>query len=68
MGKNQKAWDRYLPQLAGAIRACINRSTGYSPNRLMLGREVNQPVDFIFRQPATEAVHQDVNQYVKDLA
>lgn len=67
MGKNQKAWDRYLPQLAGAIRACINRSKRYSPNRLMLGREVNQPVDLIFRQPATDAVRQDVNQYVKDL-
>lgn len=68
MGNNQKARDRYLPQLAGAIRACINRSTGYSPNRLMLSREVNQPVDLIFRQPAAEAGHQDVNHYVKDFA
>lgn len=33
----------------------------------MLGREINQPVDLMFRQPATEAVHQYVNQYVKDL-
>lgn len=68
MRENQKAWDRYLPQLAGAIRACINRSTVYSPNRLMLGSKENQPIDLIFRQPATEAVHQVVNQYVKDLA
>lgn len=68
VGKNQKVWDRYLPQLAGTIRTCINRRTRYSPSRLMLGREVNQPVDLIFRQPTTEAVHQDVNQYVKDLA
>lgn len=34
----------------------------------MLGRKENQPIDLIFRQPATEAVHQVVNQYVKDLA
>lgn len=68
VGENQKAWDRYLPQLAGAIRAYINRSTAYSPHWVMLVREVNQPVDLIFRQPATEAVHQDVNQYLKDLA
>lgn len=68
VGKNQKAWDTYLPQLAGAIRACVNRSSGYSPNRLMLGREVNQPVDLIFKQPATEVVQHNVNQYVKNLA
>lgn len=34
----------------------------------MLGRKENQPIDLISRQPATEAVHQVVNQYVKDLA
>jgi RNA:NAD 2'-phosphotransferase (TPT1/KptA family) len=68
VGKNQKSWDIFLPQLAGAIRACVNRSTGYSPNRLMLGREVNKPVDLIFRQPTTEVGDQDLNDYVRDLA
>jgi len=32
-----------LPQLAGAMRASVNRSTGFTPNKLMLGREVTQP-------------------------
>jgi hypothetical protein len=35
-------------QLAGAMRSCINGSTGYTPNMLMLGREINQPADLMF--------------------
>lgn len=34
----------------------------------MLDWKVKQPVDLIFRQLATYAVHQGFNQYVKDLA
>jgi len=32
VGKNQRSWDQYLPQLAGALRASVNRSSGYTPN------------------------------------
>lgn len=42
--KDSTEWDEYLPQLAGAIRATVNRSTGFTPNRMMLGREVQLPV------------------------
>ncbi|VDI13007.1 Hypothetical predicted protein [Mytilus galloprovincialis] len=41
-------WDEHLAQLAGALRACVNRSTGYTPNKLMLGMETNQPADLMF--------------------
>jgi transposase InsO family protein len=40
IGKNQRSWDKYLPQLAGALRSSVNRSTGYTPNMMMLGREI----------------------------
>ena len=33
-------WDAWLPQLTGALRSSVNRSTGFTANRLMLGREV----------------------------
>ena len=39
--KDQQQWDLCLPQLAGAIRGSVNRSTGFTPNMLMLGREVS---------------------------
>jgi hypothetical protein len=42
VGKNQRSWDKYLPQLARALRSSVNRSTGYTPNMMMLGREIGQ--------------------------
>ena len=47
-------WDYYLPQLAGAIRSTVNRSTGFTPNMLMLGREVTQPVELVYPLPPKE--------------
>ena len=38
-----KTWDKHLDLLAGAMRSAVNRHTGYTPNKLMLGREVNNP-------------------------
>ena len=45
---SQENWDEHLPQLAGAMRSCINRCTGFTPTMLMLGRETNQPADLMF--------------------
>lgn len=44
---NQRDWDLNLQQLAGAIRSTESRQTGYTPNMMMLGREVIQPVDLL---------------------
>ena len=41
-------WDLYLAQIAGALRSCVNRDTDYTPNKLMLGREVCQPADLLY--------------------
>ena len=46
--KSQDNWDEYLSQLAGSS---VNRSTGITPNKLLLGREVNLPADLVFRPP-----------------
>ncbi|VDI61792.1 COMPASS component SPP1 [Mytilus galloprovincialis] len=51
VNKSQKDWDEYLPQLASAIRSSDNRMTGMTPNKMMLGREVNMPIDLVFRPP-----------------
>ena len=61
---NQRNWDLYLSQIAGALRSAVNRSTGYTPNMMMLGREVNQPVDLLFPTKATEM---SADQYVAEL-
>ena len=60
IGKAQNKWDEYLPQIAGALRSTVNSATGFTPNRLMLGREVHQPADLLYPVPkprdATELV------------
>lgn len=49
--KSQINWDEHLPQLASAIRSSVNRHTGFTPNKFMLGREVNVRADLVFRPP-----------------
>ena len=46
--KNSYAWDEYIPQIASAMRAMVNRDTGFTPNMLMLGHEVFHPVDIMY--------------------
>ena len=66
IGKSQNQWDKFLAQIAGAIRSTINRSTGFTPNKLMLGRELNQPADLIF--PLPSSVRGETNEeYVVEL-
>jgi transposase InsO family protein len=50
IGKSQNDWDLHLQQLTGAIRSSVNRSTGHTANKLMLGREVNTPSHLMFPQ------------------
>ncbi len=62
---SQDQWDLHLQQIAGALRSCVNRSTGFTPNKLMLGREVNIPAYMMFPQARSEPV--GVDQYVATL-
>jgi transposase InsO family protein len=50
IGDSQDQWDLNLHQIAGALRASVNRSTGYTPNKMMLGCEVNSPAYLMFPQ------------------
>ena len=43
--KQNSSWDEDLPILTSAIRSVPNRTTGFTPNLLMLGREVRLPED-----------------------
>ncbi|CAF4637085.1 unnamed protein product, partial [Didymodactylos carnosus] len=45
---DKESWDIRLPQLALAIRAAINESTGHSPAFLMYGRELKLPLDLMY--------------------
>lgn len=45
VSKSQRDWDERLPFVMSAYRATVHNSTGYSPNRLFLGRENRMPID-----------------------
>lgn len=43
----QRHQDSHLQLIVGAIRATVNRQTGFTANKMMLGREIIQPVDIV---------------------
>ena len=63
--KAQTQWDVCLPQIAGALRSAVNRQTGYTANKLMLGREINIPAHVMFPFPSKQPL--DYDQYVSQL-
>ena len=44
-------WDIILPYVMMAHRSAEHETTGCTPNRLMLGREVTTPLDLIYEPP-----------------
>ena len=47
VNEEQTNWDVYLPLVTSAYRSSVHETTGYTPNYLMFGREVNLPVQFL---------------------
>ena len=62
-----KNWDQHLHQLTGAINSTVNRQTGFTPNRMMLGREVGMPVEVMLGTSALSIDSSDPPDYVKQL-
>jgi len=54
VSSNQRDWDERLPYVLAAYRATVHSSTGFTPNRLFLGRENRLPVDLLMSLPVSE--------------
>ena len=72
---DQKDWDLQLPMCMMAYRSAVHESTGFTPNQLMLGREVEVPLDVITQPPPdaqlppveyVEALQKRLTQAYKD--
>jgi transposase InsO family protein len=51
ISEDQRNWPEHLPAVMAAYRASTPEATSFSPNRLILGREVRLPVDTIYGLP-----------------
>ena len=59
INNRQDTWDEKLPYILGAIRSTVNRSTGFTPNKLMLGREVTNPLKLMTGEsPPLQTTHE----------
>ena len=63
----QRDWDKYLPVMGMNIRAMVNRSTGFTPNMLQLGHQINMPVDVMFGMSRIQNVCESASVYLKSL-
>ena len=64
VSENQTDWDVHLQYVMLAYRSSTQETTGFSPNELMLGRNVKLPVDIIYGQPPQENCT-DLHEYVQ---
>ena len=68
VSNHQRDWDEVLPHVLAAYRASTHEVTGYSPNRLLYGRENRAPLDLVYgRPPEPEPVSATYSSYVDDL-
>ena len=58
MGKvvsdSQKDWDLQLPFVMAAYRSTVHAGTNFTPNYLMMAREVRAPADLVFGTPVDQ--------------
>ena len=52
--KNRRNWDEALPLILMAYRSSKQESTTMTPSMMMLGREIELPVDLLYPPPPTD--------------
>ena len=64
VSSNQKDWDDHLPYVMAAYRATEHKSTGVSPNLIMLNREINCPLNLMVGPPPGQTLVECPIKYV----
>ncbi|XP_060596675.1 protein NYNRIN-like [Ruditapes philippinarum] len=66
INSNPINWDKHINLLLAAYRSTVHPSTGYTPNMLMFGREVNLPANLLFPFPR-DVDHTETHEYLYQL-
>jgi hypothetical protein len=64
--KEFRNWDLYVNLLLAAYRSSPHPATGFTPNLMMLGREINIPKNILLSECSTKEP-EDTDDYVKNL-
>ena len=64
-GQDQKAWPRHLTKVVMSYSMMMQASTGFSPYRLMFGREARTPLSLLF-PTMRETMPKPKNEVVKE--
>ena len=64
VSESQRDWDERLYAVLAAYRSSVHESTGFTPNRLFLGRETRTPIDVLMGIPSEEIEASTVSEYV----
>ena len=67
ISEHPDTWDAYLPYLASAINSTVHSNTGFTPNMMMLGREVLQPIELMTGVAESTQSSTDPASYVEGL-
>ena len=65
--QNQTDWDKHLPMLTVAYQSCVHEKTGYTRDLLMLGREVNLPIELVLGATRRSEECTEESQYVLEM-
>ena len=65
VSRNQKDWDTKVPLFLMAYRSATHDTTGVTPARMFLGRDIVLPADIMFGRSPEH--HEDLVQYAHDL-
>ena len=64
MSSSQRDWDDRLPGVLAAYRSSPHESTGFTPNRLFIGRKVRTPLDLVMGLPMSQQERVSLDEFV----
>ena len=67
VAENQDDWDEHLPYVMMAYRSSQHDAIKFTPNLLMLGREVGLPLDVVVGSPEEQTETTEALDYVDGL-